>query len=286
MSRGIVLAAVQGAPYPGTRELALEGLLGRVRELGARGADLVVLPELMAVPYFCCLDDPAYGELAEPLDGPTVAACSAAAVEAGTAVVATLFERRRQGGYANTAVLLDRRGGLAGVYRKCHLPRISSPTLTTDEKRWFTPGERLGVFDLDGVRVGILICYDRSFPEAWRVLMLAGAEVVAIPVATYGFRREAFRRELAVMAQQSHVFAVAANKAGAEQLPGEPQPRVHFGLSCIVDPFGELLAAAGEEPLEAISAETDLDRMAEARRLLDWEGDRRPDLYGPVAAPG
>ena len=89
--------------------------------------------------------------------------------------------------------------------------------------------------------------------------MLAGAEVIALPVATYGFRRDAFRAELAVMAQQNHVFVVAVNKAGREQLPGESEPRDHFGLSCI------------------------LNRCAEANELLDWARDRRPDLYSPLA---
>jgi len=95
----------------------------------------------------------------------------------------------------------------------------------------YSPGDRLDVFDLDGVRVGILICYE----------------------------------------------------AGREQLPGEPEPRDHFGLSCILDPFGEVLATAGEQPLETIAVEADLDRPAEANELLDWARDRRPDLYSPLA---
>lgn len=285
--RAIKLAGVQGAPFPGSREEAVATALARLRDLAGREhPDLVVFPELLTVPYFCRLEeDRGFLAHAEPLDGPTVGAFAAAARELDTAVVATFFERAEQDGetrYFNSAVLLSRRGELAGVYRKCHLPKLSSPTLTTDEKRWFSPGDRLDVFDLDGVRVGILICYDRSFPEAWRALMLAGAEVIALPVATYGFRRDAFRAELAVMAQQNHVFVVAVNKAGREQLPGEPEPRDHFGLSCILDPFGEVLAAAGEQPLETIAVEADLDRRAEANELLDWVRDRRPELYSPL----
>jgi beta-ureidopropionase len=279
------LAGVQGAPHPGTREAAVGATIEHLGELARRTRpDLVVLPELLTVPYFCRLTDGPWLEAAEPADGPTVAAFAAAARRFGTAIVATFVERDGDRCF-NSAALISRRGELVGVYRKCHLPAIDSPTLTTDEKRWFSPGDALPVFELDGARVGILICYDRSFPEAWRALMLGGAEVIALPITTFGFRRDAFRTELAVMAAQSHVFVVAVNKAGRERLPGEPDERVHFGLSCVLGPTGDVLAAAGEEPYETVAVEVDLEEIGRAHDLLDWHRDRRPELYRALVGP-
>jgi beta-ureidopropionase len=276
------VAGVQGAPYPGSREAAVARTIEHVAALAKRTRpDLIVLSELLTVPYFCRLAEGAWLEAAEPAEGPTITAFGDAARRLDTAIVATFVEREGDRCF-NSAALISRAGELAGVYRKCHLPAVDSPTLRTDEKRWFSPGEALPVFDLDGVRVGILICYDRSFPEAWRSLMLEGAEIVALPIATFGFRREAFRAELATMAAQSHVFVVAVNKAGRERLPDEPDERIHFGLSCVLGPTGEVLAAAGERPYEGFAVEVDLDEVPRAHELLDWRRDRRPELYGPL----
>jgi beta-ureidopropionase len=280
--RPLRLAAVQGGPYAGSREAAVAVAIEHVARLAeAERPDLVVLSELLTVPYFCRLADGPWLDAAEPADGPTIEAFREAARRLETAIVPSFLERDGERCF-NSAALISRRGEVVGVYRKCHLPAIDSPSLSTDEKRWFTAGEEIPCFDLDGVRVGILICFDRSFPEAWRCLMLAGAEVVALPIATFGFRKDAFRAELAVMAAQNHAFVVAVNKAGREQLPGERDERVHFGLSCLIGPTGDLLAGAGEEPYESIAAEVDLDDVGRARALLDWSRDRRPELYGSL----
>lgn len=278
------MVALQGEPWAGSTGEATARVVRRIdATAGDTGPlDLVVVSELASWPYFCATDDPSWRDLAEPLDGPTTTAFRETARRHGAIVVSPLYERRDDGGrtrFHNTAVLIGRDGEVAGLYRKTHLPRVESPSLVTDETRWFEAGDDLPVFTVDGVRIGILICYDRAFPEAWRTMLDRGAEVVALPIATFGFRRGILQKEVAVAAYHAHAFVVAANKSGTEQLAGEPRPREAFGLSCVADPFGELVASAGDGPLEAVVARIDLDRCAEAHALLDWRRDRRPELY-------
>ncbi len=151
-----------------------------IAEAGAAGARLVLLPELHNTPYFCQREDPAIFDYAEPVPGPSSQRLAAAAKAAGVVVVASLFERRAPGLYHNTAIVLDRDGTMAGRYRKMHIP--DDPEYY--EKYYFTPGD-LGFEPIDTSigRLGVLVCWDQWYPEAARLMALAGAELLIYPSA-------------------------------------------------------------------------------------------------------
>jgi len=168
-------------------------------------------------------------------------------------------------------------GNMAGKYAKTHIPLIESALAF--ETSFFDPGKDLPVFSVSGITVGILICYDRSFPEAWRTLALKGAQVVFVPTSSSGFRGGMYVKELQVAAQQHQVFVVAANKAGAESLPGEPGEILFYGKSGILAPDGTLLAALEQEEAAFIMADIDPGQVSAARNNRNYYRDRRPELY-------
>jgi len=263
------------------------GALARAFEAACEAhpdADLVVFPELMGHPYFCLTRDPdAFGR-SEPLDGPTVQRFAELARERGVATLVTLFERRRMADgdtrYFNTAVLLDRHGHMAGVYRKTHIPTLRLVTLPTDEAYYFSPGDTLPVFELDGVRIGVLICFDRSFPEAARALADQGADLILIPAASSGSERgERWVAECAARAMESGVFVFGVNRAGTENaLAGPSLP--YFGRSCACGPDGSLLATQDDTPWASLSAHIDPGRLPAIREALPFLHLRREALYG------
>jgi predicted amidohydrolase len=228
--------------------------------------DLVVLPELFANPFWCVgLADPGYFAWAEGLDGPVVTAMRALARELGAVVVAPFFERGEiDGEYYNSVAVIDRGGGLVQgtladgrrvrTYRKHAISQFRWDAAVNDEKFYFRPGDGLPVFDTDAGRLGVLVCYDRWFPEAWRVLALAGAEVVCVPNASLGDVSDMFVPSMRTCAAQQLLFVVATNRAGVEEVEGRKSR--YYGLSCIVGPRGDVLAQAGEaEPGQTVSAE-------------------------------
>jgi N-carbamoylputrescine amidase len=247
-------------------------------------ADLVVFPELMGHPYFCLTRDPdAFGR-SEPLDGPTVQRFAALARRRAVAVLLTIFERQLQPDgswrHHNTAVLLDRHGAMAGVYRKTHVPTLGLATLPADEAYYFSPGDSLPVFTLEGVTLGVLICFDRSFPEAARALVDQGAELILIPAASSGQERAArWVGECAARAMESGVFVIGVNRAGVETaLPGQQVP--YFGSSCACAPDGSLIAALDDQAWATLSVRVDPQDIAPLRRALPFLNLRREGLYG------
>jgi len=247
-------------------------------------ADLVVFPELMGHPYFCLTRDPdAFGR-SEPLDGPTVQRFAALARARGVAVLVTLFERRQAADgsvrHFNSAVLLDKDGALAGVYRKTHIPTLALATLPADEGFYFAPGDALPVFELAGVRIGVLICFDRSFPEAARALVDKGAELIVIPAASSGSQRaDRWVGECAARAMESGVFVFGVNRAGVETaLPGQTVP--YFGGSCACTPDGAVVEALDDTAWASLSMQVDPARIAAAREALPFLALRREALYG------
>ena len=259
--------------------------------------ELVVLPELFANPFWCVgLGDPGYLAWAEGLDGPVVTAMRALARELGTVVVAPFFERGAIAGeYYNSAAVIDRTGELvpgrlpsgrtARTYRKHAISSFRWDQQVNDEKFYFRPGDGFPVFETEAGRLGVLICYDRWFPEAWRMLALQGAEIVCVPNASLGDVSELFVPSMRTCAAQNLLYVVATNRAGEEEVEGRKAR--YYGLSCIVGPRGELLAAAGEaEPDQLAAASIDLDAIALARSRQTMYRDRRPELYGLLAEPG
>jgi predicted amidohydrolase len=258
--------------------------------------DLVVLPELFANPFWCVgLSDPGYFAWAEGLDGPVVTAMRALARDHGAVVVAPFFERGAiSGEYYNSTAVIDRSGEvLPGrlpsgqrvlTYRKHAVSAFSWDSQVNDEKFYFRPGEGFPTFETDVGRLGVLICYDRWFPEAWRVLALQGAEIICVPNASLGDVSDMFLPSLRTCAAQNLLYVVATNRAGEEEVAGRRGR--YYGRSCIVGPRGEVVAVAAEaEPNQVVGADIDLARITQVRTRQTMYRDRRPELYELLAKP-
>jgi N-carbamoylputrescine amidase len=192
----------------------------------------------------------------------------------GVVLVVPFFEKAAPGLYFNTAVILETDGSVVGKYRKNHIPQLG-PCYW--EKFFFAPGD-LGypVFRTSAGRIGVAICYDRHFPEAWRALGLNGAEIVFNPSATSEYARHAWNLEQPSQALANGYFVAAINRVGVE----EPLSSVRFfGSSYLCGPRGEVLARAGEDKDEFVAADLDLAQIEEARGVWQFYRDRRPDSY-------
>ncbi|WP_297526937.1 carbon-nitrogen hydrolase [Thiohalobacter sp.] len=268
----------------------LDRMLARVAEAAAAGAELVLLQELHNTRYFCQTEDTAHCDLAEPVPGPSSERLAEAAKTHGCVVVASLFERRAAGLYHNTAVVLDSDGRIAGRYRKMHIP--DDPGYY--EKFYFTPGDTgFEPIDTRVGRLGVLVCWDQWYPEAARLMALAGAELLLYPTAI-GWdpdddtEEQARQRQAWQLVQRGHAVAnglplLACNRVGFEPDPsGQTAGARFWGSSFIAGPQGELLAEAGSEAPELLLAEIDLDRSEQVRRIWPFLRDRRIDAYGDL----
>jgi len=286
------VSGIQGGPFFGDYESNLEKCINLFEKAVKKNSpDIVIFSEMMTVPYFCGVKNDFYFSFGEKRDEKTISSFRSKAKELKAYVIITWFEKEiygkgKQIRYFNSAGLISPKGDLVGVYRKTHIPKVDTKGLFTDEKYYFEPGDRLPIFKVKGIDIGILICYDRSFPEAWRTLWLKGAKIIFIPIATYGFREEFFIKELQVRAVENHVFVVAVNKAGDESIENETISRHHFGKSSVIDPFGTIMVQLDDEPFSIFNVTLDLEKVEEADRVLDWGKDRRPDLYGKISEKG
>ncbi len=259
-----------------------------VRSAAAQGADLVLLQELHTARYFCQTEDPRHFNLAETIPGPTSTRLADLARELDLVIVSSLFERRAPGIYHNTAVVLDRDGRLAGCYRKMHLP--DDPGYY--EKFYFSPGD-IGFVPIQTSlgRLGVLVCWDQWFPEAARLMALAGADLLLYPTAI-GWdpqepAAERTRQQLAWQTvQQGHAIAnalpvVVCNRTGFEPAPSGQTAGIEFwGKSFVCGPQGEILAQAGSLGNQVLIADLDLQRGEQIRRVWPFFRDRRIDAYG------
>lgn len=265
------------------------------RELAVGPADFVVLPELATMAYFCGSRSASFFDWAESIPGPTTAEFSDLAKRYRVNVCLPLYERgRRQGEFYNSALIIDRDGqivpGSAGTstvlaYRKNHLANNHAfgADIGTNEKYYFRPGSGFPVFETDVAKVGILICYDRCFPESWRMLGLAGAEIVFVPIAGYSSDRiGVWTAELQAAAIHNGVFVVAVNRGGPEIIEGE---RIFLGRSLVVDPFGHVLAEGPANTGGVVLRQTiDLEAIERHGRRHFYYRDRRPEIYGELVA--
>lgn len=273
MSR-VVRAAVAQAYGNTTKDEALQRQVALVEAAAADGAQIIGLQELCNGPYFCAEQDPKWFAWAEPDDGRTVSLMAGVARRLSVVLVVPFFEKAAPGLYFNTAVILEADGSVAGKYRKNHIPQLG-PCYW--EKYFFAPGD-LGypVFRTSAGRIGVAICYDRHFPEAWRALGLNGAEIVFNPSATSEYARHAWSLEQPSQALANGYFVAAINRIGVE----EPLSSVRFfGSSYLCGPRGEVLARAGEDKDEFVAADLDLAQIEEARGVWQFYRDRRPDSY-------
>jgi len=263
--------------------VAVEG----IREAAKRGAQIVCLPELFRSLYFCQSEDHRHFALAEPIPGPSTEALGALARELGVVIIASLFEKRAEGLYHNTAAVLDADGRYLGKYRKMHIP--DDPLYY--EKFYFTPGD-LGfkVFATRYARVGVLICWDQWYPEAARLTALRGADILFYPTAIGWHPAEKEKYGTAQHAsweiiQRSHgiangCYVVSVNRTGHE---GDPDGGIEFwGQSFVSDPGGTILAKAAVDQPEILVVPIDLARIDEQRTHWPFLRDRRIDAYGEI----
>ena len=256
-----------------------------IREAARRGAQIICPPELFSTIYFCVETRPEYFDWAEPIPGPTTDRMAALARETGTVLICPIFERTEEGLFYNSAAVLGPDGGLIGKYRKSSIPfmdRGLSAEPRGNEKFYFRPGD-LGFPTFPtpfGVRIGILICYDRHFPEAARILGLGGAEVVFVPTVTSGMTRYLWDLELRAHAVTNIYYVCGVNKVGVD-VGGSS--RNHFGSSLIANPRGEIIAQANDSGEDMAIADIDVSVIPELRAMWGYYRDRRPDLYASLA---
>jgi N-carbamoylputrescine amidase len=254
--------------------------LAGIEEAAGKGAEVVCLQELFRSPYFCQSEDPATFDLAEPIPGPSTEAIGRVAKARGVAVVASLFEKRAEGVFHNTAVLIGRDGTITGSYRKMHIP--DDPLYY--EKYYFTPGDvGFRSFDSGRGRVGVLVCWDQWFPEAARLTALRGAEILCYPTAIGWHPREKAefgpaQYDAWLTVQRGHaiangVFVVAVNRVGLE---GNLE---FWGGSFVADPFGRVLARASHDREEVLVVPCDRAAIGDTRRHWPFLRDRRIDAY-------
>lgn len=265
-------------------------LAKNIADCAKQGAQLVVLQELHNSLYFCQIEDVNTFDLAETIPGPSTDFYGAIAKEHGIVLVTSLFEKRAPGLYHNTGVVFDTDGSLAGKYRKMHIP--DDPAYY--EKFYFTPGD-IGFKPIETSlgKLGLLICWDQWYPEAARLMALAGAELLIYPTAI-GWEssdtQDEKQRQLDawVISQRGHAVAnglpvISVNRVGHEADPsGQTNGAQFWGNSFVVGPQGEFLAKASNNKEENIVVEVDLTRSENVRRWWPFLRDRRIDMYGDI----
>ncbi len=289
MSETLSVALVQH-PCPSDSGHNLSLSIRGIRTAAAKGAELILLPELHTLPYFCQTESTEHFNLAEDIPGPTSKTLGKLARELDVIIVASLFEKRAPGLYHNTAIVLERDGSVAGKYRKMHIP--DDPGYY--EKFYFTPGD-LGFEPIETSlgKLGILVCWDQWYPEAARLMTLAGAKILLYPTAIGWDPRDnesEKQRQLEAwqVIQRSHAIAnglpvISCNRIGLEPDPSHQSAGIHFwGNSFITGPQGELLAQAEAEEEQILLAHIDIQRTENIRRIWPYLRDRRIDAYSDL----
>ena len=271
-SRKPKLALVQFESTLCDPEANTEKACRMIAEAGARGADLIVLPELFSTGYQLDVVGPRINELAETVDGPTVSALRAAARQAGSYVVAGLALFHDLAGVVyNSTVMIDRDGNLMGTYDKQHLWAL--------ERFYFRSGSETKTFDTDFGRIGLMICYDMGYPEVARMLALQGAELVVCPSAWCQEDMDVWNINAPARALENTVFLAAVNRFGIEE--GLVMP----GHTLVCNPRGQMIASLEEEAEGVLFVEVDLATIPAFRERSPYLRDRRPDLYDEVLLP-
>ena len=286
--RILPVALVQHACSPSPDDNLQRSISG-IRKAAKQGAQLILLQELHTSLYFCQTENTRHFDLAESIPGPTTKILGELAKELHVVIVASLFEKRAAGLYHNTAVVLERDGSLAGRYRKMHIP--DDPGYY--EKFYFTPGD-LGFQPIATSvgKLGVLICWDQWFPEAARLMTLAGADLLLYPTAIgwdpHDDKAEQQRQMDAWQTiQRAHAIAnglpvLSCNRVGIEKAQA-PDSEIHFwGSSFVAGPQGELLAQAAVDKDTVLMADIDLQRSEAVRRIWPYLRDRRIDAYADL----
>ncbi|HVF34807.1 MAG TPA: carbon-nitrogen hydrolase [Candidatus Saccharimonadia bacterium] len=289
MARTLRVALIQDRNH-GDRDANLDAIERHVERAAQAGARLVLLQELHNGPYFCqhqCVDE---FDRAETIPGPSTERLSALARRHGIVLVASLFERRAAGLYHNTAVVFESDGRVLGTYRKMHIP--DDPGF--EEKFYFTPGDSgFHPIATSVGSLGVLVCWDQWYPEAARLMALAGADLLLYPTAIGWDRADdeaekSRQRDAWVTVQRGHAVAnglplLACNRVGFEESPEQAGKGIQFwGNSFVAGPQGEFLAQSGSDEPDVLVADIDLSRSENVRRIWPFLRDRRIDAYGDL----
>jgi len=288
MTRKILPVALVQESNHGNANANLAVIEARVAEAAKQGARLVLLQELHNGAYFCQHESVAEFDQAEPIPGPSTQRLGQLAKRHGVVLVGSLFERRAAGLYHNTAVVFESDGSLLGKYRKMHIP--DDPGF--HEKFYFTPGD-LGFTPIQTSigKLGVLVCWDQWYPEAARLMALAGAELLLYPTAIGWDPDDAQdeknrQRDAWILSHRGHAVAnglpvLSCNRVGHEASPLDASGIQFWGNSHVLGPQGEFIAEAGAEA-QILSAEIDLARSEHVRRIWPFLRDRRIDAYGDL----
>ena len=272
------------------QQLNITRLASGIANLAEHGAQLIVLQELHNSLYFCQTENVNLFDLAEPIPGPSTNFYGELARQYGVVIVTSLFERRAAGLYHNTAVVIEKDGTIAGKYRKMHIP--DDPAYY--EKFYFTPGD-LGFHPIETSlgKLGVLVCWDQWYPEAARLMVLQGAELLIYPTAI-GYEssdtedEQQRQREAWTTVQRGHAVAnglpvVSVNRVGYEPDPSGQTKGIQFwGSSMVVGPQGEMLYRASEVEEECTIVSVDLNHSEHVRRWWPFLRDRRIDAYEDI----
>jgi len=273
----ITVGLVQMACSPDA-DKNLKCAMDSIRAAAKKGAQIICLPELFLTQYFCQTEDTQNFSLAEPLPGPTSDTFSKLAKELEVVLIVPLFEKRTQGIYHNTAIVIDADGSVAGTYRKMHIP--DDPCFF--EKFYFTPGDTgFKSFSTRFGKIGVLICWDQWFPEAARLTCLSGAQFLFYPTAI-GYQDEDAKESIQQITawetiQRSHaisngVFLGSVNRVARENA------LTFWGRSFICNPFGKVIGQADNEP-QIVIAQCSLPEIESVRQNWPFLRDRRVDAY-------
>lgn len=262
----------------------------QIKALATQGAQCILLQELHSTLYFCQTEDVDVFDLAEPLEGDGHAFFGNLAAELNIVLITSMFEKRASGLYHNTAVVYDCSAEIAGTYRKMHIP--DDPGFY--EKFYFTPGD-LGFTPIATSigKLGVLVCWDQWYPEAARLMAMAGADILFYPTAIGWDKNDtpdeqARQRDAWQIIQRGHAVAnsvpvVVANRTGFEQSPEDDSGIDFWGTSFIAGPQGELLAEASTDQAENLLVEVDLNRTENIKRIWPYFRDRRIDAYDDIS---
>lgn len=280
----VIRSAITQATWTGDKESMIQKHEQFVRDAAAQNVQVICFQELFYGPYFGIVQDAKYYEYAESVPGPTVERFQALAKEHNMVIVLPIYEEDQPGILYNTAAVIDADGSYLGKYRKHHIPHL--PQFW--EKFYFRPGNTgWPVFDTAAGKIGVNICYDRHFPEGWRVLGLNGAEIVFNPSATKpGWSNRLWELEQPAAAAANQYFVGANNRIGTESDEFGDEAVTFYGSSYFVDPRGNFVGeVASTDTEEIIIRDLDLDLLREVRNSWQFYRDRRPDAYDEIVAP-
>jgi N-carbamoylputrescine amidase len=285
--RTLTVGLVQQAISDNNKKKNWDASKQQIEALANQGCQLIMLQELHSTLYFCQEENTDNFDLAEPIPGPATDYFERIAADLDIVLVTSLFEKRAAGLYHNTAVVFDKQQGMIGKYRKMHIP--DDPGFY--EKFYFTPGD-LGFTPIDTSvgRLGVLVCWDQWYPEAARLVAMAGAEILLYPTAigwdkndTQAEQKRQFGAWQTI--QRGHAIAnslpvMVANRTGFEASPIDGDPGIQFwGQSFIAGPQGEILASASADQEENLMVTFDMQRCENVRRIWPYFRDRRIDDY-------